>query len=71
MHRTSILLLLISLLFFASCAGSHSVEMEGAMQRWHPVTLTFEGPQTSEEGTLNPFRDYRLSVVFTHTASPT
>jgi hypothetical protein len=39
------------------------------MQRWHPVTLTFEGPQASEHGSPNPFRDYRLTVVFTHSAT--
>jgi hypothetical protein len=39
------------------------------MQRWHPVTLTFEGPRASEDGSPNPFRDYRLTVVFTHGAT--
>ncbi len=68
MHRTSILLLLISLLFFASCAEPQPVDLAGALQRWHPVTLTFEGPQASEEGSPNPFRDYRLSVVFSEKA---
>lgn len=69
MHRTSIVLPLISLLFFASCAEPQPVDLAGALQRWHPVTLTFEGPQASEEGSPNPFRDYRLTVVFTHSAT--
>jgi hypothetical protein len=33
------------------------------------VTLTFEGPATSEDATPNPFRDYRLDVTFTHARS--
>ena len=30
------------------------------------VTLSFVGPQTSESAPVNPFTDYRLSVVFTN-----
>ncbi len=33
--------------------------------RWQAVTLTFDGPQTSETDTPNPFTDYRMSVTFT------
>ncbi len=54
---------------FASCTGSGPVEIRGHMQRWHPITLTFDGPEASEAGSPNPFRDYRLAVVFTHTAT--
>jgi hypothetical protein len=35
---------------------------------WHRVTITFDGPQTSEDATPNPFRDYRLNVTFTHSS---
>jgi hypothetical protein len=42
------------------------VEIQGERKRWHRVTLTFDGPATSEEATPNPFRDYRLNVTFTH-----
>jgi hypothetical protein len=31
---------------------------------WHRVTLSFRGPAASEDGEPNPFRDYRLNVVF-------
>lgn len=37
--------------------------------RWQPVTLTFEGPQTSEGASPNPFLDYRMSVSFLHQQS--
>lgn len=37
--------------------------------RWQPVTLTFDGPDTSEGATPNPFLDYRMSVSFSHTQS--
>jgi hypothetical protein len=41
----------------------------GELKQWHRVTLTFEGPDTSETATPNPFRDYRLDVTFAHAAS--
>ena len=36
----------------------------GALKTWHRVTLTFDGPQVSENATPNPFSDYRLTVAF-------
>ncbi len=37
--------------------------------QWQPVTLTFDGPQTSEGATPNPFLDYRMRVSFSHQQS--
>ncbi len=42
---------------------------EGELKRWHKVTLTFEGPNTSEKANPNPFSDFRLDVTFTHQTS--
>lgn len=39
-------------------------EMSGEPKLWHHITLTFEGPETSETAEPNPFRDYRMSVSF-------
>lgn len=44
-------------------------EITGELKKWHKVTLTFDGPETSEEADLNPFMDYRFNVVFSHKAS--
>ncbi|QDU86816.1 PA14 domain protein [Pirellulimonas nuda] len=41
----------------------------GDLMTWHNVTITFDGPQTSETAANNPFLNYRLDVTFTHTAS--
>ena len=38
----------------------------GDQRQWAPLTVSFEGPETAEDATPNPFRDYRLSVTFTH-----
>lgn len=46
-----------------------TTRLTGEQKQWHRVTLTFVGPQASETGTPNPFRDYRLNVTFTHVAS--
>ncbi len=37
--------------------------------RWQPVTMTFDGPETSEDATPNPFLDYRMNVSFSHQQS--
>lgn len=40
-------------------------EISGELKQWHTVTVSFEGPETSEDATPNPFIDYRLDVTFT------
>ncbi|WP_281986712.1 DUF7594 domain-containing protein [Aquimarina aggregata] len=42
---------------------------EGELKRWHKVSLTFNGPNTSETANPNPFSDFRLDVTFTHQAT--
>lgn len=37
--------------------------------QWHTVTLTFDGPESSEGNSDNPFLNYRLVVDFTHETS--
>ncbi|OEJ98901.1 hypothetical protein A8C32_06850 [Flavivirga aquatica] len=43
--------------------------VSGELKRWHKVSLTFDGPNTSETATPNPFSDYNLEVLFTHASS--
>lgn len=38
----------------------------GELKKWHPITITFEGPQVSETDEYNPFFGYRLNVTFRH-----
>ncbi len=35
-------------------------------QQWHTLTLSFDGPEVSEDDYDNPFLNYRLSVEFKH-----
>jgi Domain of unknown function (DUF5060)/Putative collagen-binding domain of a collagenase len=59
--RTLGCLLVICAVSILSAASS--VEPATPLQ-WQTVTLTFDGPQTSETATPNPFTDYRMSVTF-------
>ena len=42
-----------------------SGEVAGEFKVWHPVSITFTGPNSSETAVPNPFSDYRLDVTFT------
>ncbi len=46
-----------------------AAEISGQSRIWHKVTLTFDGPRTSEDADPNPFLDYRLEVTFKHQKS--
>lgn len=50
----------------AQARASNPVVLSGEPKTWHRVTLTFTGPQASEDGAVNPFLDYRLTVAFTN-----
>ena len=46
-------------------SSTGKAEISGELKKWHRITLTFDGPDSSEQATPNPFLDYRLSVNFT------
>ncbi|QJE98854.1 DUF7594 domain-containing protein [Luteolibacter luteus] len=46
-----------------------AASISGELKKWHKVTLSFTGPNTSESATPNPFTNYRLNVRFSHAAS--
>ena len=51
-------------LLHLSCEAPPSYDTTGELLQWHPVTLTFTGPVSSEDAAENPFTDYRLEVRF-------
>ena len=51
-----------------SSLGSRT-SIAGEQKQWHNVTLSFAGPEASEAGSVNPFRNYRLNVTFKHAAT--
>ncbi|MCK4958896.1 MAG: hypothetical protein KAT00_05840, partial [Planctomycetes bacterium] len=42
------------------CLPVVGAQTNGELKKWHKVTLTFDGPKTSETAEPNPFLDYRL-----------
>lgn len=55
--------------FFLLGLLSYAQTPEGELKRWHKVSLTFNGPNTTETSNPNPFSDYNLEVTFTHQGS--
>ncbi|MBI4908110.1 MAG: DUF5060 domain-containing protein [Acidobacteria bacterium] len=55
--RLTVLVLLTALPGFGQ-------QISGELKQWHAVTLTFDGPETSEAANPNPFLFYRLDVTF-------
>ena len=55
-----------ALAMVARAAGyrSEGIIVSGELKKWHPVTLSFFGPETGENASPNPFTDYRLDVTF-------
>ena len=64
-------LLFLTLSFFISqhSLADVAVKQSGELRLWHKTSLTFDGPQTSENDKLNPFIHYRLNVEFVHPAT--
>ena len=48
----------------AFSSTARGVAFSGELKKWHNITMTFEGPQSSEDAEPNPFLDYRLNVTF-------
>jgi len=62
--QRQIAVIVASLMGFLSPASAVAGRISGELKVWHKVTITFDGPQTSEQAEPNPFTDYRLVVTF-------
>jgi len=62
-----ILFMLISRLLTAQ--NLNEIKVNGELKKWHKITLSFEGPESSENSDFNPFMNYRLDLTFTHKQS--
>jgi hypothetical protein len=50
----------------SEAVSSEAAVVSGDLKKWHPITISFTGPQASEtDASPNPFLDYRLQVAFT------
>ena len=71
MNRILVFLLFGALTLHSCAQTTASAKISGELKKWHPITLSFTGPETSESASTNPFTDYRLEVTFTHEKPPT
>lgn len=69
MSGVQLKMLLVATLALALSGCQSPPAVSGDLKVWHRVTVTFDGPETSEDASPNPFRDYRLNVTFTHPES--
>ena len=61
--------LLLILSCFSAPLWGQKAKLEGVLQKWHNISLSFQGPKSSETAATNPFSDYRLEVQFSHPAT--
>ena len=65
-RKTFTYLVLLIFISASTCQSSEEQQPLPIYQQWHKITLSFAGPETSEQAEENPFTDYRLTVTFTH-----
>ena len=67
-HNLTIIfsMLLTVLLCVAPASAQPAATVTGELKKWHPVTITFDGPDANETDPYNPFLGYRLEVTFRH-----
>jgi len=61
-----IIFCLIILSFACQQIQTDRSTIDGELKKWHTVTITFNGPESSESHQINPFLNYRLNVTFKH-----
>lgn len=67
MQRPTYYFALLLLLSAIACQSPTAEESEGkTYPTWKPITLSFEGLETSESADDNPFLNYRLIATFSH-----
>lgn len=65
----TLIVLSISLSISRNVQAAGAAVVSGELKTWHKITLTWDGPNTSETANPNPFLDYRLDVTFSSGAS--
>jgi CubicO group peptidase (beta-lactamase class C family) len=56
----------IAIVFLLFASSAIDAEISGELRQWHTVTLTCDGPESSEEAIPNPFADCQMTVWFIH-----
>jgi hypothetical protein len=64
MIKKTFLIMLVFILGQIGLSQNSNVKIKGEFNKWHKVTLSFEGKQSHENDEDNPFLNYRLNVIF-------
>jgi hypothetical protein len=62
-------MLFFVILLHLGCVTKDKDKVLPKYQKWHTITLSFDGEETSETDEINPFLNYKLVVNFTHKES--
>jgi len=65
MKRLVSILALVGVLSLVGGCAHKPTFISGPLEQYQPVTLTFNGANLMENGPVNPFTDYRMTVRFT------
>jgi hypothetical protein len=58
--------ILLILVILSGCSNNNEGQNNYSVQKWHNITLSFQGPSTHELAEENPFLNYRLMVTFSN-----
>ncbi|MEL6650437.1 MAG: DUF5060 domain-containing protein, partial [Bacteroidota bacterium] len=56
--------ILLAMLSLGLWSCQSPAKIDHTIAKWQKLTLAFEGPQTKENASPNPFTDYRMLVTF-------
>ena len=60
-----VLLLFLTIIAWVSgCSDGEQYTIDGELKTWHTLTISFKGPDVSEQGYPNPFLNHPLMVEF-------
>lgn len=66
MKKIQLILFYVIVLCNTVNANDAQIKIEGELEKWHKISLSFFGKFISENDSENPFLNYRLNVTFRH-----
>ena len=54
----------VLIVLYGCSTNSKTPDISGELMQWHRIILTFNGPESSELDSINPFLDYQMYVTF-------
>ncbi len=54
----------VLIVLYGCSTNNKTPDISGELMQWHKIILTFNGPESSELDSINPFLDYQMYVTF-------